>query len=120
MVSPMTTERDQLAERVGAAVRARRKAKGLSQEAVASEIGISVITLSNIERGENVPSLSVYLRLVQHLDVDTAALAEHQRATRRVNRERVQLEAEATELITSAENRDLRLILTLAKAMQGK
>ena len=81
---------------------------------------MSVITVSNIERGENVPTLGVYLRLVKALDLDTAALAGHQSAIRRVHRERLQLEAEAAELITTADNRDLRLLLTLAKAMQGK
>jgi transcriptional regulator with XRE-family HTH domain len=112
-------EQDQLAERVGAAVRARRKSKGYSQEALAAEIGISVITLSNIERGENVPSLGVFLRLVRAVGVDTAELVDARAAARRVNRERLQLEEEARELLRSIELRDLKLLVGMAKAMKG-
>jgi Helix-turn-helix len=45
-----------------AAVRVQQKAKGQSQKVLAAEIGISVVTLSNIERGENVHTLGVFLR----------------------------------------------------------
>ena len=116
----MSNDRDQLPERVGAAVRARRKTRELSQEDLAGEIGISVVTLSNIERGENAPTLGVFLRLHRALGLDISDLAEAQAAPRRVNRERLQLEGEAQELLRNAELRDLKLLVGLAKAMQGR
>jgi len=120
MALTMTKDRDQLAERVGATVRARRKTKGQSQEALAADIGISLVTLSNIERGENVPTLGVFLRLVHLLGIDTAELADAHLTMRRVNRERHQLEGEALELLRNADLRDLKLLVGLAKSMQEK
>ena len=117
--SGMSNDRDPLAERVGAAVRARRKGKRLSQEALANDVGISPVTLSNIERGENVPTLAVFLRLHRSLTLDPTDLAEAQ-AAERVDKDRLQLESEAIELIRNADIRDLKLIVGLAKAMLGK
>lgn len=113
-------ERDSLADLVGAVVRARRRAQSLTQEELADRIGISVVTLSNIERGENVPTLSVFFRLHRELGLDASELAGAQAAARRVSRDRLQLEAEALELLRGADMRDLRLLISLAKAMQGR
>ena len=122
MAEAMTKDkaRDPLAEQVGSAVRARRKAREQSQEELAGQIGISVVTLSNIERGENAPTLAVFFKLHRALGLDVSELAETQTTMRRVSRDRLQLEGEAVELIRNADLRDLRLLITLAKAMQGK
>ncbi len=42
-------------ERVGAAVRATREARGITQAELASAIGVDVATISKTERGETVP-----------------------------------------------------------------
>lgn len=122
MATAMTKDkvRELLAEQVGAAVRARRKTRDLSQEELAGQIGISVVTLSNIERGENAPTLPVFFKLHRALGLDVDELAAHQPTMRRVSRDRLQLEGEGLELIRNADLRDLRLLITLAKAMQGK
>ena len=116
----MTKERNKLAERVGAVVGSKRRSKGLSQEALAELITVSPVTLSNIERGENAPTLAVFLRLVQALGIDATELASAEASMRRVSRERLQLELEGQELLQSADMRDLKLLVGLAKAMQGK
>ncbi len=122
MASAMTKpkDKDPLADLVGAAVRARRHAKGQTQEELAENIDVSVVTLSNIERGENVPTLSVFFRLHRELGLDASELAGAQTAVRRVSRDRLQLEAEVLELARTSDMRDLRLLISLAKAMQGK
>ena len=116
----MAKEHNKLAERVGLAVSSRRKSKRLSQEELAEKISVSPITLSNIERGENAPTLAVFLRLVQELAIDAAELAGAEASMRRVSRERLQLELEAQELVQTADHRDLKLLVGLAKAMQSK
>jgi transcriptional regulator with XRE-family HTH domain len=116
----MVKERNKLAQRVGAVVSSKRKAKGLSQEALAGDIDVSPITLSNIERGENAPTLAVFLRLVKALGIDATELAEAEASVRRVSGERQQLELEGQELMQSADLRDLRLLVGLSKAMQGR
>lgn len=50
-------------DRVGANVRRLRKAKGLSQEALAHEAGMSMRYLAGLERGEENPSLAFLIKL---------------------------------------------------------
>lgn len=61
-------------DRVGANVRRLRKAKGLSQEALAHEAGMAMRYLAGIERGEENPSLAFLVKLAEALNVGPAAL----------------------------------------------
>lgn len=56
-------------DRVGANVRRLRKAKGLSQEALAHEAGMSMRYLAGLERGEENPSLLFLVKLAEALGV---------------------------------------------------
>jgi transcriptional regulator with XRE-family HTH domain len=83
-------------------------------------ISVSPTTPSNIERGENSPTLAVFLRLVQTLGIDATELPSAEASMRRVSRERLQLELEGQKLLQSVDLRDLKLLVGLARAMQGK
>lgn len=61
-------------DRVGANVRRLRKAKGLSQEALAHEAGMSMRYLAGLERGEENPSLLFLVKLAEALGVEPGAL----------------------------------------------
>lgn len=63
-------------DRVGANVRRLRKAKGLSQEALAHEAGMSMRYLAGLERGEENPSLVFLVKLAEALEVEPGALFE--------------------------------------------
>ncbi|WP_323006804.1 XRE family transcriptional regulator [Pseudorhodobacter sp.] len=63
---------DRLAERL----RAARKAKGLSLDAVARISGVSRSMVSQIERGESSPTVATLWNLTQALGVDFAGLLE--------------------------------------------
>jgi transcriptional regulator with XRE-family HTH domain len=63
---------DRLAERL----RAARKAKGLSLDAVAGISGVSRSMVSQIERGESSPTVATLWNLTQALGVDFAGLLE--------------------------------------------
>lgn len=63
-------------DRVGANVRRLRKAKGLSQEALAHEAGMSMRYLAGLERGEENPSLLFLVKLAEALDVEPGRLFE--------------------------------------------
>ena len=54
---------------IGARVRYHRKQNGLSQEQLAERISTSNVHISNIERGEKVPSLEVILSIANALSV---------------------------------------------------
>lgn len=63
-------------DRVGANVRRRRKASGLSQEALAHEAGMSMRYLAGLERGEENPSLAFLVRLADALKIHPRDLFE--------------------------------------------
>ncbi|WP_240484666.1 helix-turn-helix domain-containing protein [Brevundimonas nasdae] len=61
-------------DRVGTNVRRLRKAKGLSQEALAHEAGMAMRYLAGIERGEENPSLAILVKLSGALGISPADL----------------------------------------------
>lgn len=63
-------------DRIGANVRRLRKAKGLSQEALAHEAGMSMRYLAGLERGEENPSLLFLVKLAEALGVEPGVLFE--------------------------------------------
>jgi transcriptional regulator with XRE-family HTH domain len=66
-LSPATTE-------LGQRVRTRREALGLSQEAMAHQIGVHWTFLGQVERGRRNLNLHNLLKLAQGLGVDPAEL----------------------------------------------
>lgn len=61
-------------DRVGANIRRLRKARGLSQEALAAEAGMSMRYLAGLERGEENPSLAFLVKIAETLGVEPARL----------------------------------------------
>lgn len=61
-------------DRVGANIRRLRKAKGLSQEALAHEASMSMRYLAGLERGEENPSLLFLVKLAETLGVEPGRL----------------------------------------------
>ncbi len=70
MVSPISVAAGTLGKRV----RARRQELGLSQEAMADEIGVHWTFLGQVERGQRNISLHNILKLAAGLGVDPAKL----------------------------------------------
>ncbi|MDV6265903.1 helix-turn-helix domain-containing protein [Rhodococcus globerulus] len=64
-----TDDETELAVAIGAAVRTRREAAGLSMRALASSAGISQPFLSHLERGLSMPSMVTIYRLATVLNV---------------------------------------------------
>lgn len=61
-------------DRVGANIRRLRKAKGLTQEALAHDAGMSMRYLAGLERGEENPSLAFLVKLAEALGVEPGRL----------------------------------------------
>jgi transcriptional regulator with XRE-family HTH domain len=62
------------AEAFGAIVRRLRTKKGLTQEALAELADLNVSYIGFLERGENVPTLTIVLNLAHALGVNAADL----------------------------------------------
>jgi transcriptional regulator with XRE-family HTH domain len=63
-----------LGQQLGQRVRERRKAVGLSQEALAEKIGIAASFLGRIERGVTMPSVPTLVRLSTELQMSSDSL----------------------------------------------
>lgn len=50
-------------------IREARKAKGYTQEVLAEKADITVVFMGEIERGEKMPSIKVFIRLINALGV---------------------------------------------------
>ena len=70
MVRPADKEFAKIRATISARMRELRKAKGLSQEALADEAGVHRIYVGMIERGQGNPSLLVITKLAGALVVD--------------------------------------------------
>jgi len=68
------TSRPEIVEHLAEALRAARKARGLSLDAVARLSGVSRSMVSQIERGESSPTVATLWNLTQALQVDFAGL----------------------------------------------
>jgi transcriptional regulator with XRE-family HTH domain len=68
-----------LASILGTNVKRLRKATGLSQEALAAEVGIDMRYLGGIERGQENPSLKVIDDIAKALETHASVLLMEQR-----------------------------------------
>ena len=71
---PRRAVRSPEGQRFGEALRRLRKERSLSQEALAERAGMAADYLGFIERGDNVATLTVILKLAKALDVDAGYL----------------------------------------------
>lgn len=71
---PRRAERSPEGKKFGEVIRRFRKERELSQEALAERAGIAADYLGFIERGENVPTLPVILKIARALKVRPAEL----------------------------------------------
>lgn len=72
----MTSARSDIHDRLAASLKAARKGRGLSLDAVAKLSGVSRSMVSQIERGESSPTVAILWNLTQALQVDFGGLLE--------------------------------------------
>lgn len=74
---PPRTKKAPEAVAFGAAVRERRTARGWTQEALAERAGVSALQIGFCERGDNVPKLTLILRIAKALGVRPGELIDN-------------------------------------------
>lgn len=105
----------QIRTRVPAALRAARKAMRMTQEELAAQVGCSVETVSNMERGASLPGLELFLQVAAVLKLDVATLLPTAHPRRPASKARLAMEAEAYHLAQSLSDDRLRLWLETGK-----
>jgi transcriptional regulator with XRE-family HTH domain len=73
---------------VTALLRAVRKQRGLTLEALAEHTGLTKSYLSKIERGQSTPSIAVALKVARALDVDVGRLFSDEAAEEKITVDR--------------------------------
>jgi len=61
---------------IGRNLRRFRKARGLTQEALADEVGVDIRQIGRIERGQGYPSIGLLVELAELFDVEPARFFE--------------------------------------------
>ena len=70
---------------LGSRICSARKEKKLTQEALAEKVDISLTYMGEIERGEKYPSMNVFIKLVEVLDVSADYLMRDKLETGKVH-----------------------------------
>lgn len=100
---------------LGKRVQAVRLAKDLKQDQLAESIDRSWQTISNLERGKNLPSLLTLMRVANALDLTLAELVEDVEAP--PNPKRAQQEAQLRALIKQLPEPDLEIAIAQVEAL---
>lgn len=95
-------------EQLAAAIRAARKSKGLTQEALAERINRTAASLSNLERAQSLPSLDTLVLIAEALDLPVSSLLDTP-VSRSKTRSRIREENEIMDLIRSLSAEQLRI-----------
>ena len=98
---------------IGQRIRRYRKACGLSQEALAQKVGISVTHMSHIETGNTKLSLPVLAKIAEELSVGTDALLNDAPKT-----DKAKLSAEVQEILDSFEIDELPVAVEVLRALR--
>ena len=74
-------------ERIGSFLKNLRKEKGITQEQLAEQLGVSSRTVSRWETGSNLPDLSILIELADLYNVDIRELIDGERKSENMNQE---------------------------------
>ena len=104
---------------IGHRIRAQRKARNWSQEELASRAGRSVFTISQVERGINLPNLATLIELAEALQcsLDDLTLDKTAVGTTPKSREHKRIESQVLVDIASMDLKTLRAVQNAIKAI---
>ena len=103
---------------IASVVRAARRDLGLTQEAVAESVGRTAESISNIERGDAVPTFETLLKLSELLSVPISSFVPA-RENQSKSLERTRLEEQAISTIRSLPDPSLRIAIVQIRALDA-
>jgi len=107
---------DSLKLALGLRVQAARRRARLTQEALAEKIGRTPESISNIERGLQLPTIETLADLARVLSVPLPELVEGI-AERKIAPERLQIELQLRETTRTLSDADLKIALELVQVL---
>jgi transcriptional regulator with XRE-family HTH domain len=108
---------DKIIKHVAQQLRAARLAKGLTQEELASHLGMATESISHIERGVTVPGLKTIIAAATALDITLPDIFAGLAADRTITVRRADDEAVLCRLARDLDDRNLALVVKLATAV---
>ncbi len=107
----------ELKNHIAAIVRAARKGKGITQEELASRIKRTPESLSNVERGNAVPSIDTLVCLCQELDIDPNVIFKFEQSGGSSSQAEHRIIQEIVQLLNSLDRDTLNLAKTQMQAL---
>ncbi|MER8625049.1 helix-turn-helix domain-containing protein [Mesorhizobium sp. M0761] len=109
---------DSLKRTIVARDQAARRGANFSQEVLADRVGRTPESISNIERGKQLPNIETLAELARVLNVPLTDFFEGLEKRRTISRERAELEAELLETARQLAPRLVKLAVEQVKALR--
>jgi transcriptional regulator with XRE-family HTH domain len=109
-----------LKRRIAIKLRTSRKARQLTQEALADLVGRSVDAISNIERAKGLPGLDTLEAIAAKLDIPIAEFFDTSRGRSKLTARRFEALARLTELGRGLSDRSLEIAIKQLEALSDK
>lgn len=98
---------------IGVRIRKARKTAGLSQEKLAEEVGVGTTHISHIETGKVLPSMSVFISLLNVLQISADEVVAGN-----VERSEVQLMKEVQEIMEDCTPEQRRKLIQVMRSVK--
>ena len=108
---------EQLKKQIGMAVRAARKGRKLTQQALAEQADVSMETISNVERAATLPTVDVLFKIARVVPLDLVALARVAPAENETSKERLRLEVKLLEVVQALPDAKLAMLVDIGHAV---
>ncbi len=102
---------------IGLLVRTARNRKSLSQERLAELIERTVETVSNVERGQTLPTIETLDRLSRQLDIPLREFFDHHDLPPSLSRRRIEREIQMRELVRTMTDQELEIAVEQVKVL---
>jgi len=99
---------------IGSRIRAVRRAKNMTQEKLAEAVQVGTTHISHIETGNTIPSLKIFLAIVNALDCSADELL-----CREVSQARPIFTSWLSELVEDCSEQEVKVIADMVTAMKG-
>lgn len=109
-----------LKKRIGLRVKLGREQASLTQEQLAALVDRTPETISNIERGQTLPSLGTLESLGCHLNRSLRDFLDDDENVRSATRRRLELETKLQHLIRALSDQDLEIAFKQIAALAGR